>query len=573
MKPLLKAFFENKYAINLALILIPVFTYIRAYYYDFSPLDDVWLIIKNENSLKDWGNCIRSFEQTISEVYYRPLLFDTFIINYQMNGLDASIYHLTNIIFHAIAALILYRFLKQYEVKKQLAFALTILFVIHPVMLHSVVWVPGRNDIMLALFCLLSLYFQNRNLFNKRLSDLLFQLLFFIMALLTKETAIVMPLVFIANSYIRDSNRKRMLANFTFSFVIALAWFLYRKSIVKEVAFIDGELLLKLKNTLYSFLIFTGKTIVPVQHSLYPTIENSSILPGIITLAILIGAAIYFKFTNKRYAYFGIFMYLIFLIIPLWFVSGSVTREQYENRLYTPLIGIVFFIAHLNINWKKMSSQVVMGGITLVFFGMTFKRMGDYKDYHRYIEYCIEDNPNNYFFHQSLADDLMRSKDFEGAIKHYGEAIRIQPSRAIFYNNRANAYVSLGNKQEALRDFDSAIVKSGGDPVVYLNRCYALSELNEFDASMSELRRLKECCQEIIPMHVEKEIRSRWTMNGFNKIEELLKKQPNNALLYANRAKLNYDVGRINEAMVDKQKALSLAPKNEQLIKYLEEIK
>lgn len=109
--------------------------------------------------------------------------------------------------------------------------------------------------------------------------------------------------------------------------------------------------------------------------------------------------------------------------------------------------------------------------------------------------------------------------------------------------------------------------------MVYLNRCYALSELNEFDASMSELRRLKECCQEIIPMHVEKEIRSRWTMNGFNKIEELLKKQPNNALLYANRAKLNYDVGRINEAMVDKQKALSLAPKNEQLIKYLEEIK
>jgi len=450
---------------------------------------------------------------------------------------------------------------------------LTILFIIHPVMLHSVVWVPGRNDIMLALFCVFSLYFQNKYLLSKRLSDLFFQFLFFVLALFTKETAIVMPLVFVANSFVHDEKRKGVIFQLVLTTIITLTWYFFRKSIVKEVTFIDAELFLKLKNTMYSFLIFTGKTIVPVQHSLYPTIENSSLWPGLLTIAILIVVTVYFKFANKYFGYFGIFMFLISLIIPIWFVSGSVTREQYENRLYMPMIGIVIYASQLNINWKKTATKVLFGVIALVYFGFTNLRMADYKDYHQYIKFCLEDNPSNYFFHESLADDLMRSKDFDGAIRHYSEAIRILPSRAIFYNNRANAFVALNRKVEALRDFDSAIVKSGNDPVVYLNRCYALSELNEFDAAMSELNRLKDCCQSIIPAHVEKEITLRWTQNGFRKIEELLTKQPNNAVLYANRAKLNFKTGRIKEARADKLKALSLNPKNEQLMRYLEEIK
>jgi tetratricopeptide (TPR) repeat protein len=198
--------------------------------------------------------------------------------------------------------------------------------------------------------------------------------------------------------------------------------------------------------------------------------------------------------------------------------------------------------------------------------------MDDYKDYMSYIQKCIDDNPNNYFFHERMADELARRNNLPGALEHYSEAIRILPSRALFYNNRANVYTDLGKKEEALRDFDSAIVRSGNDPRVYLNRCMTLVKLKEFDAAMSELKKLKQCCQQMIPPEAEREITMRWTMNGFAKIDELLKTQPNNAVLYANRAKLLYDIGRKSEAFADKQKAISLAPDNEQIKKYLENI-
>jgi Tfp pilus assembly protein PilF len=572
MKPLLKAFFDNKTALNLALVLVPFLTYIKACYFDFSPLDDVWLIINNEDVIKNWSNLTEAFKHATSEMYYRPLLFDSFIIDYHIKGLNAHVFHFTNSVLHVLSVSLLFRFLKQYDVKNELAFVFAILFAVHPVMLHAVAWVPGRNDAMLGLFCLASLYYQNAFLKDGNKKFIFLQFLFFILALFTKETAIVMPLVFGLNAYARKTDKKRIGVEFIATTIFTLAWYFYRKTVVKDVGFFDGELGLRLKNFVSSFLIYSGKTIYPVQQSLYPTIENSTIVFGLGTLALLAVLTFYLRFENRRYAHLGIALFLLFLFVPIWFVSVSITREQYENRLYAPMIGLVLFAANLKIDWEKQATRLCFGMVTVLYLGTTFIRMDNYKDYMSYIEKCIEDNPNNYFFHERMADELALRNDLNGAIEHYSEAIRILPSKALFYNNRANVYTSLGKKEEALRDFDSAIVRSGNDPRVYLNRCMTLVKLSEFDAAMSELKKLKQCCQEIIPPEVEKEITMSWTANAFKNINELLKAQPNNAVLYANRARLYIDIGRKDEAMADKQKALSLAPGNEAIRKYLENI-
>lgn len=198
--------------------------------------------------------------------------------------------------------------------------------------------------------------------------------------------------------------------------------------------------------------------------------------------------------------------------------------------------------------------------------------MDHYSNEFNFLEKALANNPDNYFFHQQMSYQLMIKKDYEGAARECGEAIRIQPSRALFYNNRANIYTSMGRLQDALRDYDSALVKSNYDPLVYLNRAVTLSELGQFDDAMNELRRLKQCCQQMIPKKAEQDIVMRWTVNGLNKIEELLEKQPNNAVLYANRAKLYFDSGQMKEALADKEKALSLDPTNEQIKLFLEKI-
>ena len=573
MKALWKALFDHKIALNIVLILVPFLTYVKACYFEFSPLDDVWLIINNEGVIKDWANISEAFKQATSEMYYRPLLFDSFIVDYHIKGLNAHVFHFTNVVLHVLSVSLLFRFLMQYDVKKELAFVFSVLFAIHPVTLHAVAWVPGRNDVMLALACMAAIYFQNKYIQSKQNKYLILQLAFFVMALFTKETAVVMPLVFALNSVVKQHTKKRIAIELIAALIIAMVWYFYRSGIVKHTDFFEGDLGLRAKNFVSAFLIYSSKTMFPVVQSLYPTIENSSIQPGIVTIVLLLGAAWYFKFSNKPVAFFGLFFYAIFLFVPVWFMSTSITREQYENRLYLPMIGFVLFVANLNIKWIKQTGKLFLGVLGLLYIVTTYVRMNNYKDYMNYIELCIEDNPNNYFFRERYADELVRLNKLQGALVQYGEAIRILPSRALFYNNRGNVHTTLKMKAEALRDMDSAARKSNFDANVCLNRAMTYAKFGETDVAMAELNRLKQCCAQVVVPEAENEIRMLWTMNAFAKIDELLRKQPGNAVLYANRAKLFYDIGRRNEALADKQKALSLAPDNEQIKRYLENIR
>lgn len=52
--------------------------------------------------------------------------------------------------------------------------------------------------------------------------------------------------------------------------------------------------------------------------------------------------------------------------------------------------------------------------------------------------------------------------DFEIASQRYSASIELLPENALFYSNRAAAYLKLGHLNEALQDAESAIEFSGG---------------------------------------------------------------------------------------------------------------
>src|SRR5205823_3912121 len=68
-------------------------------------------------------------------------------------------------------------------------------FTIHPALTQAVAWIPGRNDVLLAIVVLSSFaYFIKYLQTGKKLFFVLHGLLFFV-GLLTKETTIALPLL------------------------------------------------------------------------------------------------------------------------------------------------------------------------------------------------------------------------------------------------------------------------------------------------------------------------------------------------------------------------------------------
>ena len=75
--------------------------------------------------------------------------------------------------------------------------------------------------------------------------------------------------------------------------------------------------------------------------------------------------------------------------------------------------------------------------------------------------------------YSNRGNSLLRRDEFEKSIKHYGQAIVLDPRFANAYRNRGAAYFNLGLYDKALPDYDAAIRLEPNEAGGYADRCSA----------------------------------------------------------------------------------------------------
>ncbi|OIO35730.1 MAG: hypothetical protein AUJ74_05080 [Candidatus Omnitrophica bacterium CG1_02_44_16] len=136
--------------------------------------------------------------------YYRPLVAISFILNSVFLGTDPFWYHLVNIILHFCVGYLLYLFLRMKFSWQFVSFAAAMIFLVHPLHAQVVTFISGRADSLCALFILSSLIFFIKTP-DKR-ANIYLSYFMFILALLTKETAIVLPFLLLwKKSFLRKA--------------------------------------------------------------------------------------------------------------------------------------------------------------------------------------------------------------------------------------------------------------------------------------------------------------------------------------------------------------------------------
>jgi len=130
--------------------------YAPALRYEFLNLDDHPYLTQNE-LIKSWHplSLWRVMTEPVAR-NYAPLTIGTFLVEHTLWGLDPAGYHATNILLHAINAVLVFALIRQLTQNSWTAWIVAALFAVHPMQIESVVWVSSRKTLLSSTFMLLS---------------------------------------------------------------------------------------------------------------------------------------------------------------------------------------------------------------------------------------------------------------------------------------------------------------------------------------------------------------------------------------------------------------------------------
>lgn len=443
----------------------------------------------------------------LSSQYWRPILLTTFSIQWQMWQDWAPGYHFVNASFHIVNAIFLFYILLYLFKNSWLALFTALIFLVHPLQTEAVTYVAGLGDPLSVFFIFLGLFFYLK--FRASKKDALesktyyLSLLTYIFALMTKETAIIMPgLVFLVDFFYEDGQKYQLIEKFKTSVLrilsfasIGLFYIFLRATVLNfgDSFNLYGEPTPFTQNFHYRLFTFFRTLTVYFRLLFLPFnlhMERSvEIATSVSSLSVILGGVLFlgllgiaFWFLKKApIVSFGIIWFFIALF-PMSNLLVPVNDLIYEHWMYVPLIGIFLPIIWLaqqlcknvkSTNWLQRFLLLVFVLFVIFLSVLTVRRNTEWRDPITFYNQTLEHAPESYRIINNLGMAYADIGNYTQAKETYKRAIALEPEVAIAYHNLANSYYETGNEEMAIKNYNNAISKNSA----FLNSYVALANL------------------------------------------------------------------------------------------------
>lgn len=415
--------------------------YIPSLYHEFI-FDDGTLVVENPY-IRSWKYLPQMLSKDASNIwdpsnYWRPAFSISLALDYSLWGLTPMGFHLTNVLLHALNSALLFSLGKKLQNASCGVFT-SLLFALHPIQAHAINVVSLRADLLAALFALLSVhaFLSSRMiLFSIGLT----------LALLSKETSMVFPLVLFFAWMVLQKNRRDLTLILAFS-VLAL-YLLVRVSLgfsfsMAPLAFSyygswDTRSLLAFKVlALYILAIFD---LFEVPHPIWmvevPTsLNDPHVLSGIL-ISLLVLGFIGVSVKRNPVAALGL----------IWFVSyflpvsnlKQLNTPMAEHWLYIPMVGLCLaFGAGLErlLCLRLPGAHLVRAGINaciavfLIFAVLVVREKTNvYHSNESFLLAAIRANPQMARLYSLLASAYLAKQDIPRAREFYAMSVALDPN-------------------------------------------------------------------------------------------------------------------------------------------------
>ncbi len=447
--------------------------YARSLFFEFTYFDDNVLVLDNLPFLQDLRNIFSAFTMEVfhilhgSAAYYRPLLTISFMPDALIGGSAPFMYHLTNVVIHLIASCLVYKLLRTLKYAKAIALFASLLFVVHPVLTQAVAWIPGRNDSLMTIFVLACFITFIQYSQSKRILPFVLCIVFFTCALFTKETALVIPVIFFLYLVANNSLSKIIITRLGSGFVVSgVVWAVLRHFALKNpIPMTTQDMIQSVVNNAPASIQLLGKALFPFNLSVLPIIQDTTFIWGAISLTIVIGLLIaefvlWNKSRNKNLMmmFFGLIWFVAFLFPSFIRPNPTIVADFIEHRLYLPIIGLIIFLieSHISVVLKRVPRDILYGVgiiIILLFSTLTLVHGSNFANRLIFWKNAAETSPDSPLAQRNLGAMYFLDNEYDLAEKYFKMSLTLNTDEQMAHNNLGLIYMNRGKFAEAEKEY------------------------------------------------------------------------------------------------------------------------
>ncbi len=357
-----------------------------------------------------------------------PVAHVSLWLDYWLGGGKPFLPHLMAILLHAAGATMLVRLVLALGAARWLALAAGALFVVHPALAESVAWVSGRKDVLCGLFVFAALLQTVRQAERPGALRLLGILLLGALAMYSKATAVVLPLLAVLVClYVRGA-RQRFLAPLVLLLVtVPIAW--HHQSIAAaEGTMAGGSASDRLAQVPGAFWHYLATTFWPLHlNVLYPEVDTLQqfrgqiVLGSIATAVVLLLGLIAWRRATWRLAAFGVLAFAIALLpFNTAFPGSSIAAA--DRYLYLAVPGAALALLVLLQRCLPRPAPWLAAALLLPMLWLTGSRAHDFGDDQTLWRRSLEVAPENAVAHLNLVAELRTGDGTVGEVRAHLEA-------------------------------------------------------------------------------------------------------------------------------------------------------
>ncbi|MGB2691690.1 MAG: hypothetical protein WBB48_07320 [Thermodesulfobacteriota bacterium] len=417
--------------------------------------------------------------------YFRPVYQASLIVDNEIWNTSPFGFHLTNIILHSVSTVFLYflvlLLLKEFHVqgRNSIAFFSSVLFALYPLHVEPVSFISARGDILAAMFFFLAISFyilSYRKIFYLFLAGICFLLSF-----LSKEVAIVLPIIIIAFDLITFRLLKRTnLIKYSLILLVTTFYLVIRSQSYSTF----GEILRKGSSEMTlgflgvselffnTYLFYFIKLVFPYDiNPFIGSVPNWGVFGLItsVTLILVLSVAVFVSIKKKENITAFSIVWILATLLPAAIVailSLAVTKLA-DRFLYIPSAAICILFGYLIYRISiKFNKAWLSYGITTIlaisFLVVSVNGQKMWKNNLSLWEYAVSKSPSAIGAKINYGDALRNSGNPSEALKQY---LHVNENNSVL-NTKAKlttthgivvSYIDLGNYQQAQKWLDVAL--------------------------------------------------------------------------------------------------------------------